>query len=91
MEEKELEETLEKTIQEHQYQKVNDELYLTNYQTKVLDEFHIPYKDCKSARDILFLLEDTYDDEEFEELDEIARQIEEYSYYHETNKWWLLG
>lgn len=80
------EEDFEKQIHDNQYKKINENLYLTNYQTKVLDDFHIPYQDCKNARDILFLLEDTYDDEEFEELDEIARQIEEYSYYHETNK-----
>lgn len=77
---------IEEIIENNKYQKINDNIYLTNYQTKVLDDFHIPYKDCQSARDILFLLEDTYDDEEFEELEEVARQIEEYSYYHETNK-----
>ena len=80
------EEDFKKQIHDNQYKKINENLYLTNYQTKVLDDFHIPYQNCKNARDILFLLEDTYDDEEFEELDEIARQIEEYSYYHETNK-----
>lgn len=86
MKESDLTEYLKKEINKNEYQKINDNLYLTKYQSKVLDDFHIPYKDCNSAREILFLLEDTYDDEEFAELDEIARQIEEYSYYHETNK-----
>ena len=81
-----LEKDIEKISQNHQIKKINDNLYLTDYQTQVLDKYQIGYQDCKSARDILFLLEDIYDDEDFEELDEIARQIEEYSYYHETNK-----
>lgn len=86
MGEEKLKKYVEEVSKQNQLKKINDSLYLTNYQAKVLEDYHIPYKDCKSTRDILFLLEDNYDDEEFEELDEIARQLEEYSYYHETNK-----
>ena len=86
MDKEQIEKEMEQIIEQNQYKKIKEGLYLTNYQESVLKEHHIDYQNCESARDILFLLEDTFDDEEFEDLEEIARQIEEYSYYNETNK-----
>lgn len=67
-------------------EKVNENVYLTKYQKKVLDDYHIPYQNCQSMKDLLFYLSDVVDEDEYDELEEVARQIDEFSYYHETHK-----
>ena len=61
-------------------------LYLTKYQQKVLNEYHIPYQTCGSTKELLFLLSDIVDEEEYDELENVANEIAEFSYYHETRK-----
>ena len=75
-------EIFNKTINDNKLKKINS-YYLSNYQMNVLDNFNIPYSKCETARELLYYLQDIVDDEE---LDEVAREIEEYAYYHETNK-----
>lgn len=79
---KDITEIFNKTINDNKLKKINS-YYLSNYQMNVLDNFNIPYSKCGTARDLLYYLQDIVDDEE---LDEVAREIEEYAYYHETNK-----
>ncbi len=67
-------------------EKINENLYLTNYQKQVLENYHIPFQNCKNAKELLFYLSDITDEEEYDELEEVARQIDEFSYYHETHK-----
>ena len=63
-----------------------DNLYLTNYQREVLEEYHIPYQNVKSNKDLLFYLSEIGSDEEYDELENVARELADYSYYHETHK-----
>ena len=65
---------------------IKDNLYLTNYQREVLEEYHIPYQNVKSNKDLLFYLSEIGDDEEYDELENVARELADYSYYHETHK-----
>ena len=75
--EKEMLDVLKK--QEHKQVK---QMYLTNYQCEVLDKFHIPYKNCQTTKELLFYLTDILDEEEYDELEEVAREIAEFDYYH---------
>ena len=61
-------------------------LYLTKYQQQVLEEYHIPYQNCGSSKELLFLLSDIVDEEEYDELENVANEIAEFSYYHGTRK-----
>ena len=54
--------------------------YLTQKQIDKLDYYNIPYKNCKSVNELLFLISGN------EELDDIALEISEFNYYHNTNK-----
>ncbi len=65
---------------------IKDNLYLTNYQREVLEEYHIPYQNVKSNKDLLFYLSEIGSDEEYDELENVARELADYSYYHETHK-----
>ena len=65
---------------------IKDNLYLTNYQKEVLEEYHIPYQNVKSNKDLLFYLSEIDMDEDYDDLENVARELADYSYYHETHK-----
>ena len=66
--------------------KINDKVYLTKYQIAVLDRFHIEYNSCNDISEILFLIDDYLDTDFEEELDDIGKSLQEFSYYNFTNK-----
>lgn len=84
MNREEITKEMDKTIQENHLEKINGSLYLTKYQQQILNHHHITFKECKSAKELLFLLEDNIDEDE--EMEEVVRQIDEYSYYHEIRQ-----
>ena len=80
MNEKDIQKEVMKTIENQTYEKVNS-MYLTKYQKEVLDHHHIPYQDCQDVKELLFYLSDILDDEEYDDLENVAREIAEYDYY----------
>lgn len=77
------------SIEKHSYIKINDQLYLKQYQCDVLDYYHIPYQKCSSVSEILFLIDeiiDSEDGEDYDALEEVALSLQEFHYYHNTNK-----
>ncbi len=85
---KELDQVVENTIQKNHLVKINDKLYLKEYQRDILELNHIPYQNCGSVSEILFLINDALEDSDGmdETLDEVARDLQEFNYYHNTNK-----
>lgn len=63
-------------------------LMLTNKEISVLDRYDINYKNCKSLKEVLFLLEDVISDMDIvdDELDNVSQSIAERDYYQNTNK-----
>ena len=80
------EEDFTSIVEQNKLVHIKDNLYLTNYQREVLEEYHIPYQNVKSNKDLLFYLSEIRDDEEYDELENVARELADYSYYHETHK-----
>ena len=80
------EEDFTQMVEQNKLVHIKDNLYLTNYQREVLEEYHIPYQNVKSNKDLLFYLSEIGDDEEYDELENEARELADYSYYHETHK-----
>ena len=80
------EEDFTQMVEQNKLVHIKDNLYLTNYQREVLEEYHIPYQNVKSNKDLLFYLSEIGSDEEYEELENVARELADYSYYHETHK-----
>lgn len=68
-------------------QKVGN-LMLTNKEIAILDSYNVDYKNCKSLKEVLFLLEDIISDMDIvdEELEIISQSIAERDYYQNTNK-----
>ncbi|MBD9075021.1 hypothetical protein EGP91_03320 [bacterium] len=80
------EEDFTQMVEQNKLVHIKDNLYLTNYQREVLEEYHIPYQNVKSNKDLLFYLSEIGSDEEYDELENVARELADYSYYHETHK-----
>ena len=66
--------------------KVNDKLYLTNYQIDVLKRNDINPEIFGSLKDIIYVAEEAYEDTLDEELEIILDQLSERNYYENTNK-----
>ena len=80
------EEDFTQMVEQNKLVHIKDNLYLTNYQREVLEEYHIPYQNVKSNKDLLFYLSEIGSDEEYDKLENVARELADYSYYHETHK-----
>ncbi len=85
----EVESLVNESIQNNTFLKVNDKLYLKKYQKEILDYYHIDYQKCSSISEILFLIDEVLENEEvddYDKLEELALSLQEFNYYHNTNK-----
>lgn len=66
--------------------KINDNIYLTNYQIDVLKRNGIDINNATSIKQIIFEASEIYEDTLDEELDEVIDQLCERNYYENTHK-----
>jgi len=72
--------------EKYMHKKLDNGLFLSEYQIDVLKRNGIdPYK-CGSIDEIIFQIDEILDYDEDEELDTISREIMEFNYYNNTNK-----
>lgn len=66
--------------------KINNKLYLTNYQIEILNKYNIDYKSLGNLSSIIYVAEEIIEEDDYEDLDEIIRELAERNYYENTNK-----
>lgn len=66
--------------------KVNNKLYLTNYQIEILNKYNIDYKSLGNLSSIIYVAEEILEEDDYEDLDQIIRELAERNYYENTNK-----
>lgn len=66
--------------------KINNKLYLTNYQIEILNKYNIDYKILGNLSSIIYVAEEILEEDDYEDLDEIIRELAERNYYENTNK-----
>ena len=67
--------------------KINNNLYLTNYQINVLKRYNINYEISNSIRDLMIKIEDILNyEEDIEELEILLDDLQTRQYYENTNK-----
>lgn len=66
--------------------KVNNKLYLTNYQIEILNKYNIDYESLGNLSSIIYVAEEILEEDDYEDLDEIIRELAERNYYENTNK-----
>ena len=66
--------------------KINNKLYLTNYQIEILNKYNIDYKSLGNLSSIIYVAEEILEEDDYEDLDEIIRELAERNYYENKNK-----
>ena len=66
--------------------KINNKLYLTNYQIEILNKYNINYENLGSLSSIIYVAEEILEEDDYEDLDEIIKELAERNYYENTNK-----
>lgn len=66
--------------------KINNKLYLTNYQIEILNKYNIDYKSLGNLSSIIYVAEEILEEDDYEDLDEIIKELAERNYYEKTNK-----
>lgn len=71
--------------------KINDNLYLEDSETKVLDKYKINYQKMSDMKELIFTLDllnndSDLDDDDYDELEEVENSLNERNYYNNINK-----
>ncbi len=61
-------------------------IYLTGEQIDTLEKYNINYEKCKSISELINLIEQYKDDDNYDELDWVQTNLSDFNYYHNTNK-----
>lgn len=64
-------------------------ILLTKKEKEILDRFQISYQQCGSLKEIIFLIEEIFNEDDsldLEELDLVSSSLAERDYYQNTNK-----
>lgn len=73
-------------IDQYKTQKVNDYITLTNYQIEVLKRFDIDPSLYTKLKDIIYVVEEIYEETLDEDLNIVLDELSERNYYENTNK-----
>ena len=83
----EIETHISKTIQNNKLVKINNQIFLTNYEIDILNMHNINYNTCKNYQEILFFIEEELEfTDNVQELEQILLSISERNYYQNTHK-----
>ncbi len=61
-------------------------LTLSNKDVKILENNDINYLECHSLEELIFVIEETLNNQDSEELEELSIKLGEYNYYNYTEK-----
>lgn len=66
--------------------KVNGNLYLSQEQMDILEEFNINYKEFNNLSDLIYVIEEAYESTGEDVLDNLLDVLSERNYYENYNK-----
>ena len=82
-----LESHINETVKKNKLVKINNNIYLTNYEIEILKMHKINYLTCSNYQNILFFLEEELEQtDDTQELEQIILSISERHYYQNTHK-----
>lgn len=83
----EIETEINKTIHNNKLVKINNQIFLTNYEIDILNLYKINFNTCNNYQEILFFIEEELElNEDSIELEQILLSISERNYYQNTHK-----
>ena len=82
-----IENHINKTIENNKLIKINKNIFLTNYEINILEMYKINYHTCNNYQEILFFVEEEIElNDDSQELEQILLSISERNYYQNTHK-----
>lgn len=73
--------------EKYMHKKLDNGLYLSQYQIDILDKYSIDAYKCSSIDEIIYLAEEILEfDPDTDDLDAVIKEISEFNYYANTNK-----
>ena len=89
MNNKEIDDFVNETIKNNTLNKVNN-IYLSNKQISVLEKYKIDYKNVVDISELIYkieaYIEDSYYNDELDDLENLSIELSEFNYYYNTNK-----
>ena len=85
---KEIIDSLDKEAHDNlNFNKINDNLYLSKKQIEVLERYDIEYKSM-SIESLMYEIDDILNNsyEDLVDLEDVSKEIAEFNYYHNTKK-----
>ena len=61
-------------------------LLLTDKQVNVLEKYDINYKNIRNMNELIYEIEEILNQDYYEDLDIVSKELAEYNYYNNTNK-----
>ena len=84
---KELDDIINQNIKDNKLVKINNNIFLTNFEIDILKIYKINYETCKNYQEILFFIEEELElNDNPEDLEQIINSISERNYYQNTHK-----
>lgn len=82
-----IKELIEEATNIDNFRKIRENgLFLSDKQIEILEKNHILWKQCTNTKELIFQIEDALNEEEDEQLDNLASQLQEQEYYVNTRK-----
>ena len=73
--------------EKYMHKKIKNDIFLSDYQVEVLLKYGIDPNKTASMSEILYLIDEILeDDSDADDLENIGAEIQEFNYYHNTNK-----
>ena len=73
--------------EKYMHKNIKNDIFLSEYQIEVLLKYGIDPNKMASMSEILYMIDEILDDDpDADDLDNIANEIQEFNYYHNTNK-----
>lgn len=77
---------LEIDFESNMFKYLDNGIALTNFEIQILEKYNICYQNCSSLKEILFLIEQVLEEDDYKDLEDISLKIAERDYYINTNK-----
>lgn len=81
--------SISKDFEKNKLQYIKHNVYLTNYEIEILNQYEIDYEICYSQKELLQKIENKMrylEEEEQDELEQVLMNIAERDYYQNTRK-----
>lgn len=70
------------TLAQNKLIQVNEKIFLTKNQIEILTRYQIPFEQCSSIKEIIFLIEEILESGDFDEdLEVVSSSLQEFDYY----------